>query len=184
MSPSLLEVLRSIPDRRRAEGKRFDLATVLLYTILGMVAGANSYRQMHEFIRVHRQRLNEAFGLALRYPPSYTGLRDILQGVDPKALEAAFRAHASAITSTAPPREGLVAVAVDGKTLRGSFDAFADKKAAHMLSALRHADQIVLGHMMVGDKSNEIPTAPELIEALGVKGCIFTLDAEHAQKNV
>ena len=181
---SLLEALRSIPDRRRAEGKRFDLASVLLYTILGMVAGANSYRQMHEFIRVHRQRLNEAFGLALRYAPSYTGLRDILQGVDPKALEAAFRAHASAITSTAPPREGLVAVAVDGKTLRGSFDAFADKKAAHMLSALRQADQIVLGHMMVGDKSNEIPTAPELIEALGVKGCIFTLDAEHAQKNV
>ena len=181
---SLLEALRSIPDRRRAEGKRFDLATVLLYTILGMVAGANSYRQMHEFIRVHRQRLNEAFGLALRYAPSYTGLRDILQGVDPKALEAAFRAHASAITSTAPPREGLVAVAVDGKTLRGSFDAFADKKAAHMLSALRQADQIVLGHIMVGEKSNEIPTAPELIEALGVKGCVFTLDAEHAQKNV
>jgi hypothetical protein len=181
---SLLEALRSIPDRRRAEGRRFDLATVLLYTILGMIAGANSYRQMHEFIRVHRQRLNEAFGLALRYAPSYTGLRDILQGVDPKALEAAFRAHASAITSTAPPREGLVAVAVDGKTLRGSFDAFADKKAAHMLSALRQADQIVLGHMMVGEKSNEIPTAPELIEALGVKGCIFTLDAEHAQKNV
>jgi len=74
MASSLLEVLRSIPDHRRAEGKRFDLATVLLYTILGMVAGANSYRQMHEFIRVHRQRLNEAFGLALRYAPSYTGL--------------------------------------------------------------------------------------------------------------
>jgi hypothetical protein len=40
MSASLLEILRSIPDRRRAEGKRFDLAAVLLYAILGMVAGA------------------------------------------------------------------------------------------------------------------------------------------------
>ena len=185
MSPSLLEILRSIPDRRRAEGKRFDLATVLLYAILGMVAGANSYRQLHEFIRVHRQRLNEAFGLALRYAPSYTGLRDILQGVDPGALETAFRAYASSITMPkAPASTGMVAIAVDGKTLRGSFDAFADKKAAHILSALRHADQIVLGHLMVGEKSNEIPTAPELIEALGVKGCVFTLDAEHAQKNV
>jgi DDE family transposase len=185
MSPSLLEILRSIPDRRRAEGKRFDLATVLLYTILGMVAGANSYRQMHEFIRVHRQRLNETFGLALRYAPSYTGLRDILQGVDPNGLEAAFRAHASSIGSAASPApEEFVAIAVDGKTLRGSFDAFADKKAAHMLSALRHADQIVLAHLMVGEKSNEIPTAPALIEALGLKGCVFTLDAEHTQKNV
>jgi hypothetical protein len=185
MSPSLLEILRSIPDRRRAEGKRFDLATVLLYAILGMVAGANSYRQLHEFIRVHRQCLNEAFGLALRYAPSYTGLRDILQGVDPSALETAFRAHASSFrTPEAAASSGLVAIAVDGKTLRGSFDAFTDKKAAHMLSALRHADQIVLAHLMVAEKSNEIPTAPELIEALGVKDCVFTLDAEHAQKNI
>ena len=53
MQTWLLEILRSIPDHSRAEGKRFDLATVLLYSILGMVAGANSYRQMHEFIRVH-----------------------------------------------------------------------------------------------------------------------------------
>ncbi len=74
MPASLLEILRSIPDHRRAEGKRFDLATVLLYAILGMVAGANSYRQMHEFIRIHLQRLNEAFGLRLPYSPSYTGL--------------------------------------------------------------------------------------------------------------
>jgi hypothetical protein len=182
MASSLLEVLRSIPDHRRAEGKRFDLATVLLYTILGMVAGANSYRQMHEFIRVHRQRLNAAFGLALRYAPSYTGLRDILQGIDPNALETAFRAHASSMAPASAP-EGMGAIAVDGKTLRGSFDAFTDQKAAHMLSALRHVDQIVLGHLMVGEKSNEIPTAPELIETLGLKGCVFTLDAEHCQKN-
>ena len=180
MAASLLEILQSIPDRRRAEGKRFDLATVLLYSILGMVAGANSYRQMHEFIRIHRQRLNEAFGLALRGAPAYTGLRDILQGVDADALETAFRAHASSVEAL---REGGTAIAVDGKTLPGSFDAFTDKKAAHMLSALRHADQIVLGHMMVEQKSNEIPAAPELIEALGLKGCVFTLDAEHCQKN-
>ena len=107
-------------------------------------------------------------------------MRDILQGVDAEALEAAFRAHASSV-ATAP--EGMMAIAVDGKTLRGSFDAFADKKAAHMLSALRHADQIVLGHLMVEEKSNEIPAAPELIEALGLKGCVFTLDAAHCQKN-
>ena len=120
MPVSLLEILRTIPDHRRGEGKRFDLATVLLYAILG-VAGADSYRQMHEFIRIHLQRLNEAFGLRLPYSPSYTGLRLILQGVDPMALEAAFRRHASSI-STSSPSDGLVAIAVDGKTLRGSFD--------------------------------------------------------------
>ena len=95
MPASLLEVLRTIPDHRRDEGKRFDLATVLLYAILSMVAGANSYRQMHEFIRIHLQRLNDAFGLRLGCSPSYTGLRLIIQGVDPTALEAALRQHRS-----------------------------------------------------------------------------------------
>jgi hypothetical protein len=109
-------------------------------------------------------------------------LRLIIQGVDPAALEAAFRRHALTIL-TPPASDEWVAIAIDGKTLRGSFDAFSDRKAAHMLSALRQADQIVLGHLMVDEKSNEIPAAPELIEALGLKGCVFTLDAEHAQKN-
>jgi len=182
MQAPLLEILRPIPDHRRAEGKRFDLATVPLYAILGMVAGTNSYRQTHEFICIHRQRLNDAFDLRLRYLPSYIGLRLIIQGVDPAAPEAAFRAHASSVAPM-PSSEGLVAIAVDGKTLRGSFDAFDDRKAAHMMSALRQAGQIVLGHLMVDEKSNEIPAAPELIEALGLTGCVFTLNAEHCQKN-
>jgi DDE_Tnp_1-associated len=167
MQTPLLEILREIPDHRRAMGRRFELATVLLYSIIAMVGGANSYRQMHEFIRIRRQSLNAAFGLDPRYSPSYTGLRLILRAVDPKALETAFRRHASTIKEPSAT-EGLTAIAVDGKTLRGSFDAFCDRKAAHV---------------MVAEKSNEIPTAPELIEALGVKDRLFTLDAEHCQKN-
>jgi hypothetical protein len=182
MQATLLEILQEIPDHRRREGRRFELSTVLLYAILAIVAGANSYRQMHEFIRIHRQRLNEAFGLDLRYAPSYTGLRLILRGVDPAALETAFRAHATGFPAPPSP-DGLTAIAVDGKTLRGSFDAFNDRKAAHMMSALRQADRIVLAHLMVAEKSNEIPAAPELIEALGLTDCLFTLDAEHCQKN-
>ena len=82
----------------------------------------------------------------------------------------------------ARPRKNRGAIAVNGKTLRGSFGAFAERKAANMLSALRQCDQIVLGHLM-SRKSNEVPAAPELIETLELKGCMFTLDAEHCQKN-
>ena len=77
----------------------------------------------------------------------------------------------------------MTAIAVDGKTLRGSFDAFRDRKPAHMMSVLGHANKIVLTHLMVAEKSNEIPAAPELIEALGLTDCLFTLDAEHCQNN-
>jgi len=128
--------------------------------------------------------VNEVLVLLLPYSPSYTGLRLIIRGVDATALEAAFRKHAASISTSFETSQGLTAIAVDGKTLRGSFDAFSDRKAAHMMSALRQADRIVLGHLMVEEKSNEIPAAPDLIEALGVKGCVFTLDAEHTQKNI
>jgi hypothetical protein len=76
MRVSLPDILRDIPDHRRREGKRFDFSTVLPYRILAMVAGANAYRQMHEFIRAHRLRLNDAFGLKLPYRPLHWAAAD------------------------------------------------------------------------------------------------------------
>src|SRR3954467_2846459 len=95
MAASLLEILRAIPDHRRAEGKRYELGAVVFCSILGMVAGANSYRQMPKFIRVHFQLLNQAFGLSIPGTPSYTGLRDISLNIDADALETAFSLEAS-----------------------------------------------------------------------------------------
>lgn len=76
------------------------------------------------------------------------------------------------------------AVAIDGKTLRGSFDAFHDRKAAHVLSAFAADGQIILGHLAIAEKSNEIPAAQAMIAALGLTGRLFTLDAMHCQKNI
>ena len=36
---------------------------------------------------------------------------------------------------------------------------------------------------LVGEKTNRVPAAPDPIEALGLKGCVFPLDAERTQKN-
>ena len=67
--------------------------------------------------------------------------------------------------------------------MRQSFDAFADRKAAHVLSAFAVDHQIILAHEVIDEKSNEIPAAQTLIAALGLKGRVFTLDAMHCQKN-
>ena len=74
-------------------------------------------------------------------------------------------------------------VAIDGKTLRHSFDAFNDRKAAHVLSAFSVDEALILGHLEVDEKSNEIPAAQAMIEALALEGRLFTLDAMHCQKN-
>ena len=130
----LLDVLADVPDPRRAEGKLYGLPHVLLFSILAIVSGCNSYRGVVTFIDVHRRRLNAACGLNWQRAPAHTAIRYILQGLDPAAVEAAFRRHA-ALLQAARATPGQGSVALDGKTLRGSFDKFNDRAAAQVLSA-------------------------------------------------
>ena len=182
---TLLSLFSQVSDPRRGQGKMYALAPILLFTVLAMLAGAVSYRQVHAFIHVHLDRLNAVFGVSLRKAPAYTTLRFILRGLDAAQLERVFRQHAAELpTPVADDAAAPICVAIDGKTLRGSFDAFNDRKAAHLLSAFASDGQIILGHLAITEKSNEIPAAQEMIATLGLSGRLFTLDAMHAQKNL
>src|SRR4051794_22260506 len=81
---------------------------------------------------MHRHRLNEVFGLTWRRAPAHTAIRYILQGLDSDVVEAAFRRHAN-LLQAAHAKPGGGSLAIDGKTLRGSFDGFRDRAAAHLL---------------------------------------------------
>jgi len=178
----LLDVLAEIPDPRRAEGKLYQLPYVLLFAILAIVSGCNSYRGIITFIDVHRHRLNAIFALKWRRAPAHTAIRYILQGLDPAAVEAVFRRHA-ALLQAARATPGQGSIALDGKTLRGSFDSFHDRVATQVLSAFATDTALVLAHVEIAEKSNEIPAAQALLAELGVPaGAIVTLDALHCQK--
>ena len=115
--------------------------------------------------------------------PAHTAIRYILQGLDPAALEVIFRRHA-ALLQAARATPGQGSIALDGKTLRGSFDKFRDRTAAQVLSAFATDTALVLAHVDITEKSNEIPAAQTLLAELGVAdGAIVTLDALHCQKN-
>lgn len=179
----LLDLLAEIPDPRRAEGKLYELPYVLLFSILAVVTGSNSYRGIVTFIDAHRRRLNAAFGLKWRRAPAHTAVRYILQGLDPATVETAFRRHA-ALLQAACKGGGRGSIALDGKTLRGSFDAFHDRAAAQVLSAFATDTALVLAHVNIEEKSNEIPAAQALLAELGIAaGTLVTLDALHCQKN-
>ena len=68
-------------------------------------------------------------------------------------------------------------VAIDGKTLRRSFDAASSKSAIHMVSAWATANHISLGQVVVDEKSNEITAIPKLLEILEITGALVTIDA-------
>ena len=94
----LASCLADIPDRRRAEGKMYGQVGVILFSIIAMLSGARSYRQIHTLIDRRLAILNAAFPqAALRRSPAYTSVRGILQRLDPAELERAFRRHAEAV---------------------------------------------------------------------------------------
>lgn len=188
---TFLALLSGITDPRRKEGKIYELAYVLLFSILAIVTGANSYRGIHTFIETHRTRLNAAFGLSWKRAPAYTAIRYILRGLAPQAIEQAFREHAGLLEAAKtvcgspdarPAEANRGAIAIDGKVLRHSFDNFNDRKAAQVLSAFSTGSALILAHVEIEDKSNEIPAAQRLLSELNLDGRIVTLDAMHCQK--
>jgi predicted transposase YbfD/YdcC len=154
---------------------------VLLFAILAIVSGAHTYRDIAIFKDEHREALNATFALAWRRAPAHTAFRYILHRLDPGALEAAFRRHA-ALLQAALSTAGQVSIAIDGKTLRGSFDNVRDRAAAQMLSAFALETALVLAHLDIDEKSNEIPAAQALLAELARAGHRVSLDALHCQK--
>jgi DDE_Tnp_1-associated len=180
---NLLAALADVPDPRRAQGKRYPLPYLLLFTVLALLSGARSYRGIITFLEQRREHLNHHFGVDLKRAPVVNTLRMVLQSLPTEALEDAFRRHAQALLPAGEAGEQPV-IALDGKTLRGSFDHLNDRKAAQTLTAFASASAIVLAHTEIEDKSNEIPAAQQMIRELGLTGVVFTADAMHCQKNL
>ena len=152
---------------------------ILLFSILAIVSGADSYRKIHAFIETHYATLNGTFGLNWKRIPVHTTIRNIIRGVSSSEIEKSFREYSATLTVNAA---GKRFVSFDGKVLRGSFDHFKDQKAVQILSAFLTDSDIILAHEEIATKTNEIPTAQELIKRLGLTGCIFTFDAINCQE--
>jgi hypothetical protein len=179
----LLSLFATIADPRRAEGKLYQLPHVLLFSIFAMVSGANSYRGIRTYVKVHRKELNKAFKIKWKRPPAHTAIRYILQGLSATDVEKVFREHAANL-NLAPGGAKARVIAFDGKTLKSSFDNFNDIKAKQVLSAFAVDTALVLAHIEIDEKSNEIPAVQKLLEELDLAGHIVTCDAMHCQKKL
>jgi len=176
----LKSFLFKVKDHRRKQGRRYELGHILLFTILAILSGADSYRKVQKFIIAHYESLNGTFDLNWKRMPAHTSLRDIIQGTSGSALEEVFRQYSAALAENDGAEQ---CISCDGKVLRGSFDHFQDRKAVQILSAFAGDSRIILAHEEIATKTNEIPTAQTLMKELGLADYIFTFDALHCQKN-
>jgi len=158
------------------------MSHLLLFSVLATLAGATSYQKIIAFIALQRERLNVVFGACFRRTPAVNTLRHLFLALGRDDLEAAFRRHACDLSAQNAP-QALRTIALDGKTLRGSFDDLTDRKAVHVLSAFASDAALILAHQELGGAPDEIVGVPRLMAELGLTGVLFTADALHCQKD-
>ena len=153
-----LRYLHDVPDPRAANISH-PLPSLLAITLMAVICGEDDYQGVVEWADVREDGLATFLDLPHGVPWADT-IERVFARLDPDALERAFIAFTQGVAERS---EGRL-VAVDGKTLRRSFDHGGRKAAIHMVNAWDHANGLVLGQLAVKDKSNEIEAVPRLLE--------------------
>jgi predicted transposase YbfD/YdcC len=177
VDPGLLDVLKTVPDPRDPRGVRYPLWGLLAIAILATAAGMRSFAGITTWARTAPEELLEQLGIRLRRPSEKT-LRTIVARLDAAELDRLLGAYFASI-AVAAAGGGLVAVALDGKTVRGARAG--GGRAPHLVSVFAHHAALVIGQIAVKAKTNEIPTVRRLLRILGRTRLLVTMDAMHTQ---
>jgi predicted transposase YbfD/YdcC len=167
-----------LTDPRRRE-VIYPLVNVVVIAICAVICGADDFVAIAKFGRTKRDWLAQFLDLETGIP-SHDRFNAIFAAIKPAEFEKCLL---SWITALHEITDGQV-IAIDGKTLRRSFDTANSKAAIHMVSAWATANHISLGQVVVDAKSNEITAIPKLLEMLELSGAMVTIDAMGCQTEI
>jgi DDE_Tnp_1-associated len=188
---SLYEALQELPDPRRAQGKRYELALILCLLVLAKLAGQTTLCGATQWLRHRSQALAQRFGLRRTCMPCQMTYCNILAVIDARRLDeilSAFFERWEAQNRCGEEPSRLLApagkadhrhLASDGKALRATST---QAHRVHQLSCYEVATGRVLWHCNVPEKHNEISELKPLLTVETVKGRILSLDALHTQR--
>lgn len=170
-----------LTDPRARRGCRHQLSTILTIAAVATVDGERGPKGFAEFAknlsppqRRHLRCRPHPHTGELQVPSEPT-FRRAFQRLD----QTQFHAVLAAWLAEHDP-EKLTALAVDGKTVKGSRRP--DGRPVHLMSAITHHTQRLLNQLPIAEKSNEIPTFIPLLAPLPLVGTLITADAEHCQR--
>lgn len=155
------------------------LSDILLLTICAVIAGAEGWEEIEDFGHSRLSWLQEYADFDNGIP-SHDTIARVMSLINPKQFQQCF---ADWMHSCHQLTQGEV-IAIDGKTLRRSYDKSRKTGPIHMVSAFSTANGVVLGQVKTDEKSNEITAIPALLKLLSVCGCLVTLDARGCQKQI
>src|SRR3990170_3837061 len=164
------------PRRRKVV---YPLVNVVAIAICAVLCGADDFVAIAAFGRKKQEWLSKFLDLSAGIP-SHDRFNAILAAIKVDEFQKCLLQFITAIHEVT---NGQV-VAIDGKTLRRSFDRACSKSAIHMVSAWASANHISLGQVVVDEKSNEITAIPKLLQMLEISGCLITIDAMGCQTEI
>jgi predicted transposase YbfD/YdcC len=176
---SFVDFFASLPDPRLDRKKRHELIEIFVVALCGVLTGAEGWTEIEQFGKVKLRWLRRFIRLRNGIP-SHDTFGRVFSRIDPTEFANRFLEWIQHVSRRI--KKGVVAI--DGKTLRRSFDPANGQSAIHMISAWAVENRLVLGQWKTDRKSNEITAIPELLRLLDVKGCIVTIDAMGCQKKI
>jgi predicted transposase YbfD/YdcC len=190
---SLYEALRGLPDSRRGQGKRYELAFLLCLLLLAKLAGQTSLRGATEWVRHRGEAIAAQFGVRRTQMPCQMTYCRMLAHLDSQVLDELLEAffirwEAQQRCGSEPSRlqtpQGSLdhaQLAIDGKMVRATSK---QAQPTHLLSCYDVTTGTVLWQCNVGEKQNEISALKPLLTPTLVKGRVLTLDAMHTQRDL
>lgn len=176
---TIMDHFQSLPDPRVDRTKEHRLTDLLTIAICAVIAGADSWVAIERFGHAKEAWLQPFLALP-NGMPSHDTFGRVFAALDSVAFAECFQHW---ITSVAQATAGGIG-AIDGKTLRQSFDTASAKAAIHLVSAWASQQHLLLGQVKTDAKSNEITAIPQLLQLLELQGCIVTIDAMGCQKEI
>jgi predicted transposase YbfD/YdcC len=176
---SIAHHFAELTDPRIDRSRLHDLIDIIAIAICAVVAGADSWDDIEDFGHAKIAWLKTFLGLPNGIP-SHDTFRRVFERLDPEEFQRGFLGWIKALHEATERR----VIAIDGKTLRRSFDRAKSKSALHLVHAWASANHLLLGQVAVDEKSNEITAIPKLLKMLEITGAIVTIDAMGCQKEI
>lgn len=176
---SLIDQLGKLHDPRQEGKVTHKLSDILILTICAVIAGAEGWEEIADFGEDRLDWLQQ-YGDFENGIPSDDTIARTVSVVSPKKFQACF---IDWMKECHKATAGDV-IAIDGKTVRSSYDKGKRRGPIHMVSAFAAANNIVLGQVKTDEKSNEITAIPDLLDLLEIKGCLVTIDAMGCQRDI
>lgn len=178
IAEGLLTHFEDLPDPRASKGIRHSLRTILTIAFVATICGADEWTEIEQFGKDKLSLFQNTFGVAHRGIPSHDTFGRFFAILQPSAFQECFLSWIKSITAI------VGQIAIDGKTMRGSFDTFTERLSQHVVSAYGNESGLVLAQVATAEKSNEITAIPQLLSLLDLQGCLVTIDAMGAQRAI